>query len=245
MPPYATGGGIVIARSRKKRGLGRRLLGFVVGLVLAALVVPVALILVYRVVPPPVTPLMLIRAAEGASIDKDWMPLTAISPSLQRAVVASEDAKFCDHNGFDWASLEESFEKLEAGKRARGASTISMQTAKNLFLWPDRSFIRKGIEAYVTFWLELLWPKQRILEVYLNIAEWGDGLYGAEAAAQRYFGLSAASLSNRQGALLAVALPTPRRSDPSRPSAYLSGRAGTIQGRMSSVPYGRGGICPN
>ncbi|MBI1179951.1 MAG: monofunctional biosynthetic peptidoglycan transglycosylase [Alphaproteobacteria bacterium] len=233
-----------VIASKKKRGLGRRIVRLLAGIVLAVLLVPVALILVYRVVPPPVTPLMLIRSADGYGIRKQWTGLDRISPALQRAVIASEDAKFCEHNGFDWASLEDSVDDLEEGKRARGASTISMQTAKNLFLWPARSFVRKGAEAYITMWLELLWPKQRILEVYLNIIEWGKGIYGAQTAAETYFGIPAAGLNSRQAALMAVALPTPRKSNPGRPSSYLSSRAGVIQGRMGSVPFGRSGVCP-
>lgn len=212
-------------------------------LVLVVLLVPPAILLIYRFVPPPTTPLMIIRLFEGYGIDKDWTGIDRISPNLQRAVLASEDAKFCQHSGFDWESLEESLEKLEQGERSRGASTITMQTAKNLFLWPGRSFIRKGLEAYLTVWIELLWSKQRTLEVYLNIAEWGKGIYGAEAAARHYFGTPASALSPRQSALLAVALPSPLRSNPAKPTGYLSSRAGVIQGRMTSVPYVRDGVC--
>ncbi|MEN3951176.1 monofunctional biosynthetic peptidoglycan transglycosylase [Iodidimonas sp. SYSU 1G8] len=212
-------------------------------LALMVLLVPPAILLIYRFVPPPGTPLMVIRLVQGYGIDKDWTGIERISSNLQRAVLASEDAKFCNHNGFDWVSLKESLEKLEQGERSRGASTITMQTAKNLFLWPGRSFIRKGIEAYLTVWIELLWPKQRTLEVYLNIAEWGKGIYGAEAAARHYFGVPASALTARQSALLAVSLPSPLRSNPAKPTGYLSSRAGVIQGRMNSVPYTRDGVC--
>ncbi len=212
-------------------------------LLLVVLLGPPAIMLVYRFLPPPATPLMLIRAAQGHGIEKDWVPLGRISPHLQRAAIASEDAKFCAHDGFDWEALEKNVDKLQRGLRSKGASTISMQTSKNLFLWPDRSFVRKGAEAYLTLWLELLLPKQRILELYLNIAEWGKGIYGAEAAAQHYFGVPAAGLSPRQAALMVVALPNPLRFDPARPSAYLSSRAGVIQGRMYSVPYAKDGVC--
>lgn len=212
-------------------------------LALMVLLVPPAILLIYRFVPPPGTPLMVIRLVQGYGIDKDWTGIERISSNLQRAVLASEDAKFCNHNGFDWVSLKESLEKLEQGERSRGASTITMQTAKNLFLWPGRSFIRKGIEAYLTVWIELLWPKQRTLEVYLNIAEWGKGIYGAEAAARHYFGVPASALTARQSALLAVSLPSPLRSNPAKPTGYLSSRAGVIQGRMNSVPNTRDGVC--
>ncbi len=223
--------------------MGRRILRLLGALVLFVLLAPPVILLAYRLVPPPGTPLMLIRLTEGYGIDKDWTPIGQISPNLQRAVLASEDAKFCSHDGFDWEALEENVGKLQKGKRSRGGSTISMQTSKNLFLWPNRSFIRKGVEAYLTVWLELLVPKQRILELYLNIAEWGKGVYGAEAAAQHYFGVPAAKLSARQSALLAVTLPSPLRYNPAKPGPYLSSRAGVIQGRMYSVPYTAKRIC--
>jgi len=221
-------------------GRSLRLLGMLVAVLLLA---PAVILLAYRFVPPPVTPLMLIRLTEGYGIDKDWTSIGRISPNLQRAVMASEDAKFCIHNGFDWEALEENVGKLQRGKRSRGGSTISMQTAKNLFLWPHRSFVRKGIEAYLTLWVEFLLPKERILELYLNIAEWGKGIYGAEAAARHHFGVSASKLSPRQAALLAVTLPLPLEYNPGRPGPYLSKRAGVIQGRMYSVPYTAKGVC--
>lgn len=197
----------------------------------------------YRFLPVPFTPLMLIRLTEGYGIDKDWTSLDRISPNLQRAAMASEDAKFCLHDGFDWDAVEQNMDKLQRGKKSKGASTISMQTAKNLFLWPNRSFVRKGVEAYLTVWLEFLLPKQRILEIYLNVAEWGKGVYGAEAASQHYFGVPAAKLSPRQAALLAVSLPSPLRYNPARPGGYLSSRAGVIQGRMYAVPYTPKTVC--
>ncbi len=151
----------------------------------AALALPILPILAYRFVPPPLTPLMVIRAAEGAPIRKAWVPLDRISPALVRAVVASEDEKFCFHHGFDWDALGQAWRIWRAGGEPKGASTITMQTAKNLFLWPGRSLIRKGIEAYLTALIELSWSKRRIIEVYLNVIEWGDGIYGAETATQR------------------------------------------------------------
>lgn len=223
--------------------MGRRILRVLGLLALVILLAPPAILLIYRFVPPPVTPLMLIRLTEGYGVDKDWTSIRRISPNLQRAVLVSEDAKFCQHDGFDWEALEKNVDKLQRGKKSRGASTISMQTVKNLFLWPNRSFIRKGIEAYLTVWLEFLLPKERILELYLNIAEWGKGVYGAEAAARHYFGVPAAKLSPRQSALLAVTLPSPLRYNPGKPGPYVSSRAGVIQGRMYSVPYTPKGVC--
>lgn len=225
----------------KKQRRWPKILGI---LVLVALLLPGVGVGIYRFVPPPVTPLMLIRAVGGAPISKRWVPLTRISPNLQRAVMASEDSRFCIHHGFDWDAITDAIDENEEGGRLRGASTISQQTAKNLFLWPGRTFIRKGIEAYITVWLEALWPKRRILEVYLNIVELGDGIYGAEAASRAYFGKSADALTPYQAALLAVSLPSPRKSDPAHPSSYLAGRAGTILARMPNVVYARGKVCP-
>jgi monofunctional biosynthetic peptidoglycan transglycosylase len=229
--------------TKAKRGVGRRILRTLVLLVLFLLLAPPVIMLAYRLVPPPLTPLMLIRLTQGYGIEKDWTSIRRISPNLQRAVMASEDAKFCLHDGFDWEALEKNVGKLQRGKKSKGASTISMQTAKNLFLWPNRSFIRKGVEAYLTVWLELLVPKERILEIYLNVAEWGKGIYGAEAAARYHFGVPAAELSPRQAALLAVTLPDPLHYNPARPGPYVSSRAGVIQGRMYSVPYTQKGVC--
>ncbi len=223
--------------------MGRRILRALLFLVAFVLLAPPAIMLAYRFVPVPFTPLMLIRLVEGYGIDKDWTPLAKISPNLQRAVMASEDAKFCTHDGFDWEALEENVDKLQRGKKSAGASTISMQTSKNLFLWPNRSFVRKGVEAYLTVWLELLLPKHRILEIYLNVAEWGKGVYGAEAAAQQHFGVPAAKLSPRQAALLAVTLPSPLKYNPGKPGPYVSSRAGVIQGRMYAVPYTPKTVC--
>lgn len=199
---------------------------------------------IYRFMEPPVTPLMLLREADGAPILKKWEPLSRISPALQRAVIASEDARFCQHFGFDWSAINDAIDRDTDGGRLYGASTISQQTAKNLFLWPSRTFLRKGIEAYFTVWLEATWPKRRILEMYLNVVEWGNGIYGAEQAAETYFGIPASELSPYQAALLAVSLPSPRESDPAHPSAYLAGRANTILARMPHVAYRPGKVCP-
>lgn len=204
-------------------------------LVLAGLGLPLALVTLYRFVPPPVTPLMLIRAAQSEKIDRRWVPLSRISPSLARAVIASEDERFCAHHGFDWDALAESWRAYQQGRRLRGASTISQQTAKNLFLWPGRSLFRKIIEAYVTVQLELLWPKSRILETYLNIVEWGHGVYGAEAAARAHFHKAAAALTPHEAALLAAVLPNPRRWSADRPTAHVEERAARIERLMPAM----------
>ncbi|RKQ68112.1 monofunctional biosynthetic peptidoglycan transglycosylase [Oceanibaculum indicum] len=199
------------------------------------LLLPALLVLAYAILPPPGTPLMLIRAAEGETIDKSWRRLGEISPHLPKAVVAAEDNLFCRHSGFDWNALGEVLQDASQGERTRGASTISMQLAKNLFLWPGRSYVRKGLEAYLTLHVELLLPKRRIMELYLNVAEWGPGIYGAEAAARHHFGKGAKTLTAREAALLAVALPNPRQWAAGKPDGYLAGRAGTIGRRIGQL----------
>ena len=208
------------------------------------LLLPPVLILLYSVVPPPVTPLMLIRSAQGHPRDSKWVPAEDISPEMFRAVIASEDAKFCRHHGFDWQAMNEDFERYEEGVgKLRGASTISMQTAKNLFLWPGRTFLRKGLEAPITAELELILSKKRIIELYLNIVEMGPGIYGVEAASQAAFHHSAKTLNRREAALLAAILPSPLKSSASKPSAYILRRIATIEARAEDVPFDRSRIC--
>jgi monofunctional glycosyltransferase len=202
---------------------------------LIVLLVPPALLLVYRFLPVPITPLMVIRLVEGEGLHKAWVSLEAIAPALPRAVVAAEDNRFCQHFGFDWQELVGQIDALLAGGRARGASTISMQTAKNLFLWPGRDLVRKALEAWLTPQVELLLPKRRIVEVYLNVAEFGPGIYGAEAAARAYFEKPASALSAREAALLAAILPSPRTSSPVRATEYIQGRARTIRTRIDQL----------
>lgn len=205
-----------------------------VGLLLLA--GPPGLILVYRILPPPVTPLMLIRLAEGHPLRRDWVPYDAIAPALAEAVIASEDNLFCEQAlGFDVKALRGQVEAWQRGERPRGASTITMQTAKNLFLWPGRDPVRKLLEAWLTPQLALLWPKRRILEVYLNIVEFGPGLYGAEAAARSLFGQPAASLSRREAAQLAAVLPNPLAWSAARPSPSPRERAGIIERRVPQL----------
>jgi monofunctional biosynthetic peptidoglycan transglycosylase len=170
---------------------------------------------------------------------KQWLPYERISIHLKRAVVAAEDDKFVDHEGFDWDGIQKAIEKNQKkGKVVAGGSTITQQLAKNLLLSPNKTVLRKAEEAIITLWLELLWDKRRILEVYLNVVEWGEGLFGAEAAAKRYFGVSAGQLNAEQAARLAVLLPAPRRYEKNPSSGYLNGRSQLILGRMhrSEVP---------
>jgi monofunctional biosynthetic peptidoglycan transglycosylase len=171
-----------------------------------------------------------------AELRKQWTPYAKISLNLKRAVIAAEDDKFVDHEGFDWEGIQKAIEKNQKkGKVVAGGSTISQQLAKNLLLTPNKTILRKLEEASITFWLELLWDKRRILEVYLNVVEWGNGVFGAEAAAQRYFGVSANQLGPEQAARLAVMLPAPRRFEKRPDSEYLNSRVSIILGRMNSA----------
>jgi monofunctional biosynthetic peptidoglycan transglycosylase len=184
---------------------------------LALLALCVGLVTLYTVARP-VSTLMLARTIEGKSYQRTYTPLKTVAPVALAAVIASEDASFCDNDGVDWGALRDVLSGSSKNGPSRGASTITMQTAKNLFLWPGRSVIRKGLEIAVALVLGEVWSKTRTLEIYLNIAEWGEGLYGIEAAAQRYFHKSASQLNAREAALLATALPNPIRRNPARPS---------------------------
>ncbi len=229
-----------MARTKWRRALVSRLL---IGALAILVGLPGAGLLLYGIVPPPVTPLMVLRLFEGEGLDRDWKPRSAIAPDLFRAVIAAEDARFCDHFGFDPVELKKAFRDWQRGRRTRGASTITMQTAKNLFLWPGRSFARKVAEAYLTPWLEIGWSKTRVLELYVNIAEWGPGIYGVGAAARAYFDKSPDALTKNEAALLAAVLPNPRVWSPAKPSAYIRERARTIRARMPDAPVNGGEIC--
>ena len=213
----------------------RRILKIAFRIVLALVVLVLALIVLYRWVDPPVTPLMLIRLPEEGRIDRHDVPLAAISPELWHAVIASEDNRFCRHHGIDWGAVNDAVAEYDEEGRLRGASTIDMQVARNLFLWPGGGFVRKGIEAGIALALDALWPKRRILEVYLNIIEWGDGIYGADAAAHAYFHVPASRLSRHEAALMAAVLPNPRRWSPARPTDYIAERAVTIADRIPKL----------
>ncbi|MFI5012760.1 MAG: monofunctional biosynthetic peptidoglycan transglycosylase [Hyphomicrobiales bacterium] len=200
-------------------------LAYLVPLGLAALFLVVAT--VYSQTHPP-SMLMLGRWLTGQSVDRRWVGLDDISRNLVAAVVTSEDARFCSHHGVDWVEMRTALDDSEDGGPSRGASTISMQTVKNLFLWNSRSFIRKGLEIPMALALDRLWSKRRMLEVYLNIAEWGEGVFGAEAASRISFGKAAKDLTPREAALLAAALPNPKRRDARHPSRGYLRRATTI-----------------
>ena len=214
---------------RRGRSLLRRLTKILVYAAAGYIVLCMALIFVYRFIDPPMSNLMIWQRLAGMEISHQWVPLSRISPNLVRAVIASEDARFCQHSGVDFKALRVA---LKQSRRRRGASTISMQVTKNLFLWNSRSYIRKALEIPLTLLMELVWPKWRVMEVYLNIAEWGEGVFGAEAAAGYHFDKSASRLSPRQAALLAVALPNPVEREAGDPNRQTRRRAARIEKRV-------------
>lgn len=208
----------------------------------------IGLVILYRFVPVPITPLMVIRLVEQSfdpkkdvRLYKDWVSINEMSRHAPQAVYAAEDQKFMDHNGFDIEAMEKAWENNKKGKRIKGASTITQQTVKNVFLWPSRSYVRKGLEAYFTVLVELIWSKERIIEVYLNVIEMGNGIYGIEAASQTFFNKSASKLSQSQAALIAAVLPNPRRWSPAKPTGYIRGRQAWIVRQMNNLePLGFG-----
>lgn len=202
--------------SQTRQPRRRRLRRILLRTLVALLLLPPFLTLLYAVAPP-VSTLMLARYAQGLWVTRDYVPLDAISPHLVRSVIASEDARFCQHGGIDWEALQSQITTFNEGGSARGASTITMQVAKNLFLWNDRSYIRKMMELPLAVMIDAMLSKRRILEIYLNIAEWGEGVFGAEAAAQAWFGKPAKDLTRTEAARLATALPNPLARNPARP----------------------------
>jgi monofunctional biosynthetic peptidoglycan transglycosylase len=220
----AIGQGSLMAARSRRRGFSGTILYILFAALVALTLVIAGLIVTYRFLPP-VSTLMLARWLTGETVERHYVPLERISGFLRAGVIVSEDARFCQHDGVDWGALHEVMEKAKQNGPSRGASTIPMQTAKNLFLWPSRSYIRKGIEIPLALLIDLAWPKRRILEVYLNLAEWGDGIFGAEAAARHYFHKSADRLDAREAALLATALPNPLHRNPARPSPRHGGLA--------------------
>ncbi|WP_420823042.1 monofunctional biosynthetic peptidoglycan transglycosylase [Vitreimonas flagellata] len=212
-------------------------------LFIAFVLLPVTWAGAYLFFDPPSTMLMMQRAAEGQTIRHYPIPLNRMSPHIVRAVIAAEDANFCSHHGFDVEAIQDAMESNQRGGAVRGASTISQQTAKNLFLWPDRSWVRKGFETYFTALIEFMWPKRRIMEAYLNAAEWGDGNFGIEAAARARFGVSAADLTPLQAARLAAVLPSPNRWSADNPGPYVRRRAATLVQRARVVRNERTASC--
>lgn len=202
-------------------------------------IVSIVSVILFRWIPIPVTPLMLTRCIEHKmdgkemKLNKDWVSLDEISPSLQLAVVCSEDQNFIKHNGFDFEAIEKAMDYNETHEKTRGASTISQQTAKNVFLWTGRSYLRKAFEVYFTFLIETFWSKERIMEVYLNVIEMGDGIYGAQAASKTFFKKDAKYMTKSECATIAAVLPNPRKFNAGKPSAYTQKRRGWVMNQMS------------
>ncbi|QYU69224.1 monofunctional biosynthetic peptidoglycan transglycosylase [Leptolyngbya sp. 15MV] len=209
-----------------------RIVRFLAKLALGFVGLSLALVLLFKFVPPPITATMLM---DGNGVTKDWEPLSNINRNLVVAVIAAEDGKFCTHDGFDREAIENAIQRNAQGGRIRGGSTISQQTAKNVFLWQGGGYVRKGFEAWFTFLIEKIWGKRRIMEVYLNVAETGIGTYGAEAGAQRYFNHSAARLSRDQAARMAAALPLPKQRSVTNPTGFTRRYGNMIAARMGVV----------
>ena len=226
----------------KANGLINRVVKQAVRLTFGLFLICLAAVLLLRFVPPVYSAFMVERYCKGlfvsrgqTALEYHWADWEEISPQMALAAVAAEDQKFPEHFGFDFESIAQALEEIEEGVRFRGASTISQQVAKNLFLWKGKSFIRKGLEAYFTVLMELLWPKRRILEVYLNVAEFGDGIYGVEAAAKKFFRKPPSGLTKKESALLAAVLPNPIRFQVAAPSAYVKQRSLRIEKQMRNL----------
>jgi monofunctional biosynthetic peptidoglycan transglycosylase len=241
----AAGSATRTAAARRRRSFLGRIRLWILRLGAGFFILSVFLTVLYASVPPPITILMIGGLIEGRGLHKDWTSIEHISPHLIRSAIAAEDAHFCEHHGFDWEAIQAAWERIERGsRRLRGGSTISNQTAKNVFLWPSRSWIRKGFEAYFTVLIELIWGKRRIMEVYLNVIEFGPGIYGAEAASQRFFKKSAAELTRHEAALLASILPNPDEWSAAKPGPYVRKRANTIMARAQDAPDAGAAVCP-
>ena len=233
--PARSGGGI---------RWGRLIRNVLAAVAVILLIGPVIAVAVYRFVPPPITILMVERMMQGQGLDHRWIAMSRMSPTLPRAAIAAEDARFCSHHGFDIEAIEKAANHNDKKPgRIRGGSTISQQTAKNVFLWPERSWVRKGFEAYFTVLIELIWGKPRIMEVYLNTVEMGPGVYGVEAAAQKYFHVSAKDVSPAQAARLIAILPSPLKWQVIDPGAYVRRRDRKIGAGEGTVQRIGGAEC--
>jgi len=217
----------------------KRFFKFIFKCILLLFILSLVLVIIYKWAPVPITPLMVIRNFEKPSKDKsgtwkhDWVSIDDISKNMQLAVICSEDQNFLDHHGFDFEAIKKAMENNQKSRRIKGASTISQQTAKNVFLWPSRSWVRKGFEAYFTFLIELIWSKERIIEVYLNSIEMGNGIYGVEAASQHWFKKSASTLSRHEAAAIAAILPNPRVYRANPVTNYIQSRKDWILQQMN------------
>ncbi len=216
----------------RKRHIWLRRVALALLILVGAVVVAVA---TFRFVNPPITAVMLAEKLQGETLKRKWVPFRDISPNLRLAVVASEDGNFCRHWGVDWGAVRDVIEQAHSWTGVRGASTIPMQVARNLFLWEDRNYVRKALEVPLAYLMTVLWPKKRMLEIYLNIAQWGPDLYGAEAASQRYFHKPASQLTRHEAVLLAAALPNPEERNPARPSRTMLLVANAVERRMPLI----------
>lgn len=222
-------------KRRRKRSLFGRIIGWIVRIVLAFLVISVLWVLAYRFINPPITPNMLVDIVSGRGATKAWMPITQIDRDMVRAAIAAEDDKFCSHHGFDWDAIQDAAKRNASGGRIRGGSTISQQTAKNAFLWNGGGYARKGVEAWFTFLMEHMYPKRRIMELYLNLAETGIGTYGVNAGAERYFGHDASAMTATEAARLAAILPLPKKRGAIAPKGFTRRYGNTIAARIGVV----------
>jgi monofunctional biosynthetic peptidoglycan transglycosylase len=222
-------------RSSPSRSWPRRIIGWLVRAIFWFLGLSILMVVIYRFVPPPITLTMIGDMVGGRSIHKDWMPLSAMDPDMARAAIAAEDGNFCRHHGFDFTAIEKALQGNEAGRKFRGGSTISQQTAKNVFLWQGRNWVRKGLEAYFTVLIETIWGKKRIMEVYLNVAETGIGTYGANAGAMRYFNHDASRLSATEAARIAAVLPLPKERAATDPSGMVRRYGNRIAARTGPM----------
>ncbi len=228
MPPYR----------RQQRSLAARIVTYALRAVVGVLALSVAWVVVYYFVPVPLTWPMARDAISGRHIERHWVGLDAMAPAVARAAIGAEDARFCEHHGFDFTAIEQAAERNADGGKLRGGSTISQQTAKNAFLWPGRSYVRKALEAWFTVLIEAVWGKPRIMEVYLNIAEMGPGIYGVDAASRHYFNVPAARLSPQQAARIVAILPQPIKRSAVAPKGYTRKYARRIEKRIGVVRRG-------
>jgi monofunctional biosynthetic peptidoglycan transglycosylase len=222
-------------KRRRQRSLPGRIIGWIVKLVLIFLIGSVLWVLAYRFINPPITATMLGDVLAGRGATRDWMDIKQIDRDMVRAAIAGEDSKFCSHNGFDFEAIEDAMQRNASGGRIRGGSTISQQTAKNAFLWQGGGYVRKGLEAWFTLLEEALWPKQRIMEFYLNLAETGIGTYGVNAGSERYFGHDASAMSRTEAARIAAVLPLPKKRGAVTPKGFTRRYGATIAARIGAV----------
>ena len=225
-------------KRRRKRPFLRRLIGWIVKLILAFLILSILWVLAYRFINPPTTITMVGDVIAGRGAHREWMPIGQIDRDMVRAAIAAEDSKFCSHHGFDFDAIEDAMKRNASGGRIRGGSTISQQTAKNAFLWQGGGYARKGVEAWFTFLIEHLWGKRRIMEVYLNVAETGIGTYGVNAGSERYFGHDASAMSPTEAARIAAILPLPKERGAIAPKGFTRRYGNRILARIGVVQRG-------